>query len=172
MVDRSDHRVSDQDRDRALLEIREHFAAGRLTAEELSDRVQALHRAQTQSDLRRQLADLPQLPAPPAEQRAELDRRREHLQLQLLQQSGAGLIPFLICMVIWLGSDARGIWPLWVALLALIPLVRNLWRLYGPAPELDRIEQELARRERREAQREALRDAKREEVRERFRQEP
>jgi hypothetical protein len=32
---------------------------------------------------------------------------------------------------------------------AAIPLVRNGWRLYGPAPELDRVEQELARREHR-----------------------
>ncbi len=31
----------------------------------------------------------------------------------------------------------------------LIPLVRNGWRLYGPAPELDRVEQELAQREER-----------------------
>ena len=30
----------------------------------------------------------------------------------------------------------------------MIPLLRNGWRLYGPAPELDRVEEELARRER------------------------
>ncbi len=173
MVDDPAHRVSDQDRDRALREIREHFAAGRLTDDELSDRVQAIHEARTASDLRQLLADLPRLPAAPAEQRAALARRRGHLQRQLLQQTGGGLIPFVICMVIWLGSGAQGIWPLWVALLALIPLLRNGWRLYGPAPELDRIEQELARRERREAHREALRERyEREALGERYRQEP
>jgi hypothetical protein len=28
----------------------------------------------------------------------------------------------------------------------LIPLVRNGWDLYGPSPELDRVERDLARR--------------------------
>jgi hypothetical protein len=35
-----------------------------------------------------------------------------------------------------------------VALITLIPLLRNGWRLYGPAPELDRVERELDRRSR------------------------
>jgi hypothetical protein len=30
----------------------------------------------------------------------------------------------------------------------LLPLLRNGWRLYGPAPDLDRVEAELERRER------------------------
>jgi hypothetical protein len=33
---------------------------------------------------------------------------------------------------------------------AVIPLVRNGWRLYGPAPELDEVERDLARRRARE----------------------
>jgi hypothetical protein len=49
--------------------------------------------------------------------------------------------------VIWLASRASGFfWPLWIALFAVIPLVRNGWRLYGPSPELDRVEHELAHR--------------------------
>jgi hypothetical protein len=36
-------RISDQDRDRGAQEIREHFAAGRLTEEELDERVQAVY---------------------------------------------------------------------------------------------------------------------------------
>src|SRR5436853_23129 len=39
-----DVRVSDEQRERAAQEIREHFAAGRLTEEELSERVDALER--------------------------------------------------------------------------------------------------------------------------------
>src|SRR5204863_6418162 len=51
---------------------------------------------------------------------------------------------FLVCTAIWLTSGANGqFWPIWVALVAVIPLVRNGWRLYGPAPELDRVEEEL-----------------------------
>jgi Domain of unknown function (DUF1707) len=43
-----DLRVSDDQRERAVSEIREHFAAGRLNDDELSDRVQAAYSARTQ----------------------------------------------------------------------------------------------------------------------------
>ena len=67
----------------------------------------------------------------------------------MLQQSGGALAPFAICTAIWLLAGASGpFWPIWIALFCLIPLVRNGWRLYGPAPELDRLEQELPRRDR------------------------
>ena len=36
----------------------------------------------------------------------------------------------------------------WLVLVAVIPLVRNGWRLYGPAPELDRVAEDLAERRR------------------------
>jgi hypothetical protein len=38
---------------------------------------------------------------------------------------------------------------MWVALVAVIALARNAWRLYGPAPELDRVEAEVTRRNQR-----------------------
>jgi uncharacterized membrane protein YccC len=147
MAERSDVRVSDQDRERAAAEIREHFAAGRLTDEELSDRLSAVYRARTQEELAALRADLPKLPPSPAQQRAELVQRRATLQRHLLQQAGGSVGLFLLCTVIWLTSGAHGqFWPMWVALVAVIALVRNTWRLYGPAPELDRVEAELARR--------------------------
>jgi uncharacterized membrane protein len=43
MADDDTLRASDEQRERAAQEIREHFAAGRLTDEELSDRVQAAY---------------------------------------------------------------------------------------------------------------------------------
>ncbi len=142
-------RASDEQRERAAQEFREHFAAGRLTDEELSDRVQAVYRAHTEDELRALRADLPMLPITPAQHRAELVERRSHLQRRLIQQTGGGLALFVVCTVIWLISGAHGqFWPVWLALVSVIPLVRNGWRLYGPAPELDRVEQELARRER------------------------
>jgi hypothetical protein len=147
MAERSDVRVSDQDRERAAAEIREHFAAGRLTDEELSDRLSAVYRARTQEELAALRADLPKLPPSPAQQRAELVKRRATLQRHLLQQAGGSVGLFLLCTVIWLTSGAHGqFWPMWVALVAVIALVRNTWRLYGPAPELERVEAELARR--------------------------
>ena len=42
-------------------------------------------------------------------------------------------------------------------LVALIPLIRNGWRLYGPAPELDQVERELDARDRKNELRTELR---------------
>jgi uncharacterized protein DUF1707 len=153
MHDDANLRASDEQRDRAAAEIREHFAAGRLTDEELSDRVHAAYSARTQGDLDALLADLPKLPATRAQQKAEIVQRRHELQRRLLQEAGGGSGAFLICTVIWLASGASGFfWPIFVALATLIPLLKNGWRLYGPAPEFDEIERELeARRHKNEA---------------------
>jgi len=62
-----DHiRVSDADRDRVAGRLREHFAAGRLTQDELDERVSAALNARTFGELRAVLADLPEpAPVPP-----------------------------------------------------------------------------------------------------------
>jgi hypothetical protein len=142
-------RVSDLEREQVVQELREHFAAGRLSDDELSERSQKAYEARTNAELRSLLADLPQLPARPEDERAELVRRRGELQRRLLQQTGGSLVAFVVCTGIWVAAGASGsFWPIWIALIALIPLVRNGWRLYGPAPELDRVEEDLARRRR------------------------
>jgi hypothetical protein len=144
-----DYRVSDQQRERAGQELREHFAAGRLTQEELDERVQQAYAARTEAQLRALLDDLPRLPVTPQERRAELVERRAELQRRLFQQAGASVVPFVICVAIWLASGASGgFWPIWLAIFPAIMLVRNGWHLYGPAPDLDRVERELERRAR------------------------
>jgi hypothetical protein len=55
--------ASNADRDRATALLRVHFAAGRLTAQELDERMAAALNAKTAGDLRRVLAGLPE-PAP------------------------------------------------------------------------------------------------------------
>jgi len=130
MPEFSELRVSDQERERVAKEIREHFAAGRLTDDELDQRVAAVYAARTQSELADLRSDLPRLPATRAEQRAELAERRAHLQRRLLQQSGGALGLFVLCTVIWLASGAQGqFWPAWVAVVAAMPLLRNGWRM-------------------------------------------
>jgi hypothetical protein len=147
MADAPDLRASDEQRERAASDIREHFAAGRLSEEELSERVQAAYAARTQGELSALLADLPALPASPAQRKAELAERRRRLQRRLLQETGGSVALFVMCVAIWVASGAHGqFWPVWVALVPLIMLVRNGWRLYGPAPELDRVERELEAR--------------------------
>jgi hypothetical protein len=56
-------RVSDADRERAAARLREHFAEGRLSSEELDERLSAALGAKTAGELRRVMADLPG-PAP------------------------------------------------------------------------------------------------------------
>ena len=58
-------RVSDVDRDRVTGQLRDHFAAGRITPGELDERLSAALNAKTFGDLRRIMADLPgPVPAP------------------------------------------------------------------------------------------------------------
>lgn len=135
----SDVRASDAERERVATEIREHFAQGRLDAEELADRLQRAYAARTRRDLDELRADLPRLPVAVKARRAELTR-------ELVQQTGAGLGLFAVCTLIWAASGANGgFWPVWTLFVPLIPLVRNGWRLYGPAPDLERVERELRR---------------------------
>ena len=76
-------------------------------------------------------------------------RKTPRTRRELMQQTGGALVPFLVCTGLWFASGASGsFWPAWVALVALIPLVRNGWRLYGPSPELERVERELRRNSR------------------------
>jgi hypothetical protein len=56
-------RVSDADREQVTARLREHFAEGRLTREELDERITAALNAKTFGDLRPVMADLPE-PAP------------------------------------------------------------------------------------------------------------
>jgi hypothetical protein len=69
----------------------------------------------------------------------------------MLQEAGGGMGVFALCTAIWAASGATGqFWPIWVLLVCLIPLIRNGWRLYGPSPDLERVERELETRRRRD----------------------
>ncbi len=52
-------RCSDADRDRTAALLREHLAAGRLTAEEFHERLEAAYAAKTLGELDELMADLP-----------------------------------------------------------------------------------------------------------------
>ena len=141
-------RASDEDREQLVSELREHAVAGRLTTEELEDRVQAVYSARTTAELDAVRHDLPVTGHQLAINHAA---RRSHLTRRMLQESGGSLGLFVVCAVIWLGSGAHGqFWPVWVLLVFALSMVRNGWALFGPAPDLDAVEQSLdARREQR-----------------------
>ena len=64
-------RTSDADRERVTARLRDHYAEGRLTRDELDERIAAALNARTFGDLRGVLADLPE-PRPVAPQRVPL----------------------------------------------------------------------------------------------------
>jgi uncharacterized protein DUF1707 len=157
VTDDAQLRASDAQRDRAAAEIREHYAAGRLTEDEFAERLDAVYQARTQGELSELRRDLPALPV---DTRTDVAERRRRLRGELFQETGAALVPFFICTAIWAFSGASGsFWPIWVSLIAIIPLIRNGWALYGPGADLDeyerrRSEDRAQRREQRREQRE------------------
>ncbi len=113
-------RASDADRDRVTARLQEHFAAGRLTREELDDRITAVLHAKTFGELRPALADLPEpVPAPRAAAAERAGRpwpaRRHHPRL-------APLILLLLVTAVLLSSGG------WLAL-ALLKMVLVFWLL-------------------------------------------
>jgi hypothetical protein len=111
-------RASDADRDRVTARLQEHFAAGRLTRDELDERITAVLHAKTFGELRPPLADLPEpVPAPRAALAQRAGRpwpaRRHH----------HGLAPlFLLLLVAAVVLSPAG----WVAL-AFFKVVLIFW---------------------------------------------
>jgi hypothetical protein len=64
---RADLRVGDADRQALIAELQRHYVEGRLTSEELGERVSAALAARTFGDLAELVADLPTLAVEPAE---------------------------------------------------------------------------------------------------------
>jgi uncharacterized membrane protein len=121
-------RASDADRDHVTTRLREHFAAGRLTSDELDERIAAALNAKTHGQLRALMADLPEpaLAAPKATQRPYpaappwVVRRRgpRFLPVVLLLLLAALLLPgghwlffgvFQVLLVFWLLAFLGGI---------------------------------------------------------------
>jgi hypothetical protein len=155
MADPGKLRVSDQEREGAIEELREHTVVGRLTAEELDERLDAVYRAKTRADLDALRADLP---VSSAAARRALTARRSHLRRRLLQESGGALAASLVCVAIWIAAGASGsFWPIWVIIFTLLPVVRDGWALLGPGSNLQALESTLQARHERRLAREARR---------------
>jgi hypothetical protein len=158
-------RASDAERERTATLLRDHAGAGRLTPEELSDRLDAAYAARTVSELDALLADLP-----PAAEPATTARRSpewDHARRRVLHAVGLLALVNLVCLGVWLASGTEGsFWPGWVLLISGIRLAFVAWGELGPAGA-HRDEAQLgrggARRLERERQREELRSQLREE---------
>jgi hypothetical protein len=102
-------RASDGDRERALVALRGHYAAGRIDAAELEERVAGAARARYRDELARLLADLPrERGARAAGFLASVDRMilRVHL--------GTYLAVNAMLIGIWGLAGSGDFWPAWV----------------------------------------------------------
>jgi hypothetical protein len=100
----SDLRVGDTDRQAVIAELQRHFVEGRLTSDELSERVaQALH-ARTFGELATQLNDLPALPVRAPSEPAQADWKSQLLAPPL----GAALILIGVLAMLWMFVASNG----------------------------------------------------------------
>lgn len=116
-------RASDADRDRVASLLREHHAAGRLSAEEFDERLGQTFSAVTVGELDRLLADLPSidlyrlpdasLTRQPRQARSS-GRRGRSAGWQAAWTSWFALT--VLCFVVWLLAGGGYFWPIWVAL--------------------------------------------------------
>ena len=127
MADKPHLRVSDQEREQAASEIREHYAAGRLDSAEFEERVQAAYGARTQRELNAISADLPALPPKPPTTTEVV--RQTLSSSSLLGNAGAAGTVFLVCTGVWAITGADGsFWPKWVLVFMLVSVVRGVRR--------------------------------------------
>jgi Domain of unknown function (DUF1707) len=147
MSDLSSLRVADAEREQLIEELREHAVAGRLTSEELEERIGAAYAACTRADLDALRADLP---VSSTSVKLALFKRKTQLRRRLLQEAGGSVGVSALSVGVWLASGPPGsFWPGWVIGVTLLPVVRDAWRLLGPASDLDMVEARLqARHER------------------------
>ena len=147
MSELSSLRVADADREQLVDELREHALAGRLTSEELEERIGGAYSASTRGDLDALRADLP---VSSGSVKLALVKRKGQLRRRLAQEAGGALGLSALSVGVWLASGPSGsFWPAWVIGVTLLPVVRDAWRLFGPASDLDIVEARLqARHER------------------------
>jgi hypothetical protein len=124
-------RASDAERERTATRLREHTAAGRLTPEELGERLDAAYAARTVGELEALVHDLPG-DAEPAAGRPRA-RNRPGARGRALHAVGVVVLVNVACNAVWLATGTSGDWwPKWVLLATLIRLAFTLWGTLGP----------------------------------------
>lgn len=151
-------RISDADREQVVARLREHFAEGRLTSDELDERIAAALSAKTAGDLRRVMADLPgPAPVPPLSWPGPpwaggpwvVYRRRRPRILPLallaliavLVLPGAGLLFlafFKLLLLFWLVATVAMI----IGAVRFRHRMRRYWRA-GPGPYWERFQEHV-----------------------------
>jgi class 3 adenylate cyclase len=101
-------RASDADRERVAELLRHHYGAGRLSEEDLPERVEAAYGARTVAELEAVTADLPAPPAPRVR-----SRRRSALEISVRIHLTVFVLVNLMLIGIWAASGGGYFWPIW-----------------------------------------------------------
>src|SRR5687767_15211003 len=100
-------RASDRDRERVAESLRDHYGAGRLSEEDLSERIESAYGARTVAELAALTADLPpkRKPAAHPARRGLEASVRVHLTIYLVVNA--------MLIGIWAAAGAGYFWPVW-----------------------------------------------------------
>jgi ABC-type multidrug transport system fused ATPase/permease subunit len=121
--------VGDRDRDRAALELRRHYSEGRLTTDELAQRLETALRARNGAQLRRALKDLPAWWADSGALRSPVRLLRNAALLVVAAVMWVFLsVGLLIAFVAWLAANGPGLGGLMVFPLLWFASTWLLWR--------------------------------------------
>lgn len=96
-------RASDAEREHHAVQLREHAAQGRLSVEELEQRLDRVYAATTRGELAGLLADLP------APERARPRRARPAVRPDVVPF----LVVNLVLIAVWAATGAGYFWPIW-----------------------------------------------------------
>lgn len=110
-------RASDDDRERVVAALREHFGAGRLSDDELDERTARALAATTRGDLELVTLDLPEpataLPSAPAGPRRRRTRAGRALAASVRIHATVFVLVNLMLIAIWAVSGGGYFWPIW-----------------------------------------------------------
>ena len=126
MAQNPDIRASDSDRDRVAAGLREHCAVGRITVDELHERLEDVSAARTIGQLEEITADLPeedlyQLPVPATQAKStEVPARRTDGGMSVERTAWAGLaagggLNLAIWLIVGVTAGFVDPWWIWVA---------------------------------------------------------
>jgi len=101
-------RASDAERERHAELLGEHAAQGRLSVDELTERLERAYSARTRAELAELLDDLPQMPAPARATKTAIAKRRE-----LRDHVASFVLVNLLLIAIWALTGADYFWPVW-----------------------------------------------------------
>ena len=107
MTESPDQRVSDAERERVVERLRHDYGAGRLTDEDLSERVEAAYAARMGSELAALTADLP------GRGQAEHRRRRSALEQSVRVHLAVYVVVNVALVAIWALTGGGYFWPIW-----------------------------------------------------------